>query len=248
MKKLFTVVLICLFAAAAAFAQDAPEEETPDPSAPLINNTYYQQSVLLTEQARDAFENGDYDTSARYAEQAAEYAKRSDNYVAMRLADNAIAKAHSRYTWAGSVGAASRYPDEYETATIAYNEANDKRKAQEWDGVVEASDRVIGALVNVTAADGQAGPVAESAPPQPAAETLPAQYTVRQWRDTGDCFWNIAGRPWVYGDSYEWRKLYEANKDKLSDPDNPNLIEPGIILDIPSLKGEARSGMWDPDR
>ncbi|MDR2181769.1 MAG: LysM peptidoglycan-binding domain-containing protein [Treponema sp.] len=247
MKKLVTMGVMCLFAAAAVFAQDAPEE-TPDPSAPLINNTYYQRSVLLTEQARDAFENGDYDTSARYAEEAAEYAKRSDNYVAMRLADNAIAKAHSRYTWAGSVGAASRYPDEYETATAAYNEASDKRTAREWDGVVEASNRVIEALAGVTAAGGQTGPAAGSEPPPPAAGTLPAQYTVRQWRSTGDCFWNIAGWSWVYGDSYEWRRLYEANKDKLPDPENPNLIEPGMILDIPSLQGEVRSGMWDPDR
>ena len=43
-----------------------------------------------------------------------------------------------------------------------------------------------------------------------------------------------------------WRKLYEANKDKLPDPTNPNWVEPDIILTIPSIKGEKRSGLYDP--
>ena len=73
---------------------------------------------------------------------------------------------------------------------------------------------------------------------------LPATYTIRPWNISKDCFWNIAGRPWVYGDPHQWRKLYEANKLKLPNPNNPNLIEPGIVLDIPSLKGETRQGAW----
>jgi len=74
---------------------------------------------------------------------------------------------------------------------------------------------------------------------------LPASYTVRAWSVSHDCFWNIAGRPWVYGNSHQWRVLYNANKAKLPNPNNPNLIEPGIVLDIPSLKGEIRQGAWD---
>ncbi|MDR1390470.1 MAG: LysM peptidoglycan-binding domain-containing protein [Treponema sp.] len=256
MKKFIGISLFCLLAAA-AFAQ-TQEDGMPDPSTPLINNTYYQQSVRLTQQARDAFENGDYDTSARYAEQAVDMARLSDNYVSMRLAENALFKAHSRYTWAGSVGAATRYPDEYQAATDAYNEALDLRSNEEWDGVVEAADRVVAALVNVSAAQastgqaaagqaaGPASPAPESEPPRPAEGALPAQYTVRQWSSTRDCFWNIAGWSWVYGDSHEWRVLYDANKDKLPVPGNPNLIQPGLVLDIPSLRGETRSGMWDP--
>jgi hypothetical protein len=70
---------------------------------------------------------------------------------------------------------------------------------------------------------------------------------VRRWSDTGDCFSAIAGWSWVYGDPYQWRTLYEANRDKLPDPDNPHLIRPGMVLNIPSLKGEVRQGMWDPE-
>jgi hypothetical protein len=74
--------------------------------------------------------------------------------------------------------------------------------------------------------------------------TLPAQYTVRLWKETGDCFTAISAMPFIYGDSKQWRALYEANKHKLPRPNNPNLIYPGTVLDIPSLKGEERSGMW----
>jgi hypothetical protein len=75
-------------------------------------------------------------------------------------------------------------------------------------------------------------------------ETLPAQYTVRSWKETGDCFSAIANMPFIYGNYSKWWILYEANKSKLPKPDNPNLIYPGTVLDIPSLEGEERSGIW----
>ncbi|MDR2471865.1 MAG: LysM peptidoglycan-binding domain-containing protein [Treponema sp.] len=267
MKK--TVLIAALMAAAAlAFAQEpapSPDTQKPvvtgaplaDPGTPetpetpeipqsILNNRYYLESVRLTEQARTAFETGDYDASAAYSARAAEQAGLSDAYVSMRLADNTIARAHSRYTWAGSVGAARRYPAEYRTAGDAYNEALDARKAEQWEDAAAAANRVIAALAGVTGPGGQAGPAAGSEPPRPAGGTLPAQYTVRLWSATGDCFSAIAGWSWVYGDPYQWRKLYDANRNKLPDPDNPHLIKPGMVLDIPSIKGEVRSGMWDP--
>jgi nucleoid-associated protein YgaU len=77
---------------------------------------------------------------------------------------------------------------------------------------------------------------------------LPAQYTVRSWEEYGDCFWNIAGRSWVYGDPERWKILYQANKDKIPDPKNPDLIEPGMIMEIPSINGEKRLGIWDSEK
>jgi len=78
-------------------------------------------------------------------------------------------------------------------------------------------------------------------------ETLPAQYTVRSWRKTSDCLSAIANMPFIYGNYSKWRILYEANKSKLPRPDNPNIIYPGTVLDIPSLEGEEHSGMWSYD-
>ncbi|MCL2761728.1 MAG: hypothetical protein FWD36_00785 [Treponema sp.] len=77
---------------------------------------------------------------------------------------------------------------------------------------------------------------------------LPATYTVRTWNAHRDCLWNIAGYPWVYGNPRQWRVLYNANRSKLPDPNNPNLIEPGTVLDIPSIKDEVRQGSWDTNK
>jgi nucleoid-associated protein YgaU len=77
---------------------------------------------------------------------------------------------------------------------------------------------------------------------------LPATYTVRPWATTRDCFWNIAAYPWVYGNPRLWRILYNANRSKLPDPNNPNLIEVGTVLDIPSIRGEIRQGAWDSSK
>jgi hypothetical protein len=74
---------------------------------------------------------------------------------------------------------------------------------------------------------------------------LPAKYVVRPWDTFGDCFWNIAARSWVYGDGHFWTVLYRANKANLPDPNNPDWIEPGMVLNIPSIHGEKREGMWD---
>lgn len=45
---------------------------------------------------------------------------------------------------------------------------------------------------------------------------------------SGDCLWTIAAK--YYGSGSEWTKIYNANKDKIS---NPNLIYPGQVLKIP---------------
>jgi nucleoid-associated protein YgaU len=53
-------------------------------------------------------------------------------------------------------------------------------------------------------------------------------YKVRSWRKYGDCLSNIA--LWEYNDAFQWKKIYEANKDKIKDPD---LIYIGQNLIIP---------------
>jgi hypothetical protein len=252
-KILFAAALAAL-ALVPLFAQDA----RPDPTSQeiivpttIVNNEYYQRSVRLTQQAKDAYEEGDYDAARIYAEQAADFARQSDEYVARRLADYAIAKAGSRYQWATSVGAATRYPDEYVAAGIWLSEAQEARRLEEWENAVRDSQNVLIALANVTDSKGKGQVTSKEGakePPGPRDGTLPAQYTVRYWRSTGDCFSNIAGWSWVYGNVYQWRKLYEANKSKLPNPDNPHLLLPGTVLDIPSLSGEKRSGMYDPAR
>ena len=240
----------------------APVFSRDDVPASLRNNRYYMESVRLTDLAQESYEFGDYDQSTRYAEEALRYAQLSDEYVALQLkikeADDAIAAAKSRIDRAAQAGAAGTNPDEYGAAEEAYGEAVAYREDEAWDDAIAAASRVVDLLAWI---DGSPPPaVAEQPAPAPvepppvetaplveAPASLPGQYTVRPWAVSRDCFWNIAGRPWAYGDPYKWRLLYNANRSKLPDPNNPDLIEPGIVLDIPGIRGEKREGPWDAD-
>jgi tetratricopeptide (TPR) repeat protein len=96
------------------------------------------------------------------------------------------------------------------------------------------------------AATVMSGTVQNNTPPDADTETpLPAQYVVRSWDKYGDCFWNIAGYSWVYGDPHQWTILYQANKNKIPNPKNPDLIEQDMVMEIPSINGEKRLGTWD---
>lgn len=57
-----------------------------------------------------------------------------------------------------------------------------------------------------------------------AAETTNEMYTVVK----GDCLWNIAKK--FYGSGSQYSKIYNANRDKIK---NPNLIYPGQVFIIP---------------
>jgi len=201
----------------------------------IRNNEYYRESLRQANLARLAYDEGDYDSSIKYSEEAVRYAGLSDAYVKLRLkrweAERAIYAAGQRLDYAASINAARKYPEEYKEAQFSYGEARSFRAAEKYDDAIDAANRVLAALAYV---DGSV--------PDP----LPAQYTVRTWSTFRDCFWNIAGRPWAYNNPNLWKALYEANKSKLPDANNPDLIEPGTVLDIPSLRGEVRLGMWDP--
>ncbi|GHV25060.1 hypothetical protein AGMMS4952_01890 [Spirochaetia bacterium] len=229
MKRIILVVSITLFVCGISpvFSQDVP--------ADVLNNQYYLESVRLTGLARELYDYGDYDASSVHAVEALRYAQLSDEYVALQLkikeANDAITAAKARIDRAIQTGANRTNPREYGMAERAYDEAISFREEEYWDDAITAARRVIDVLAFVKV---------------PSA--LPAQYTVRTWKGVKDCLWNIAGRPWVYGDSHKWRLLYNANKQKLPDPNNPNIIEPGMVLDIPSLKGERREGAWDENK
>jgi nucleoid-associated protein YgaU len=262
MSRSLALVLLILTGSYGIFAEDGTERiefnslavlaaaAGTDAAAPVIpanirNNKYYLESLRLTRLAQQTYEYGDYDASAEYAAAAIENARLSDEYVALQLkikaANDAVKAARSRLDWAVSVDAPGRYPDEFTRAQAFYTQAVSERSAERWDEAIEAAKQVLAALANVQAAS----PVAPAAPPLEEKPSLPAQYTVRLWAVSKDCLWNIAGQPWAYGDPAKWRFIYEANRPRLPKPDNPDLIHPGMVLDIPSIRGEAREGMWD---
>jgi HEPN domain-containing protein len=249
-RKVFLVLLISLFFSVSAFAQDdlsgldmklpvfkpivyfaaaAPGEEEFEIPQGIQNNEFHRESQRLTRLAKETFEYGDYDASAGFAEEAIHYTQLSDQYVSLQL----MGEARRLLDWADSNNIANRYPSAYVESRNYYEVSVAAHSNEEWDESIEAAIASIELLA--------AFETGRTAP-------LPRQYTVRTWASARDCLWNIAGYPWVYGEPGRWRELYEANKSRMPDPDNPNVIEPGMVLDIPSIRGETRQGMWDSSR
>jgi hypothetical protein len=197
----------------------------------ILNNEFYLESLRLNELAQEAFEYGDYDASSNYAEEAIRYARLSDEYVAAKL----IEEAKRLLNWADINKIVDRYPKEYKDGKNYYESAVVSHSNEELENAITSATKSIEILSFLEIEFGKIA-------------VLPKQYRVRTWATEKDCLWNIAGYPWVYGNPYKWTELYEANKSKLNDSGNPNLIEPGMILDIPSIKGEIRQGMWDANK
>ncbi|MDR2519389.1 MAG: LysM peptidoglycan-binding domain-containing protein [Spirochaetaceae bacterium] len=197
----------------------------------LINNQYLLESIRLTRLAEECYGQGEYDEAIRYAEEALKYAQWSDMYVTLQMkikgANDAITAAQKRLDWAAAAGALQRYAEVYAAAQNTYEDALIARSGEEWDKARETALRVIALLSAV-----------QELP------ALPAQYLVQSWDLLRDCLWNIAAKPQIYGDPFKWTVIYEANKEKLSEPANPDLIHPGFVLDIPSISGEIREGLW----
>ena len=235
------------------FAQAVPPgEEIP---VGIRNNRFFVESVRFTILAQQAYDEGNFLASIEFSEEAVRFAALSDAFVLLQLkireTDNAIAAARRELNFAASVDAATRYPYEYGVAQTAYGEARAYRASEDWDDAIDAAHRVLAALVNITEIPpviiAQPGP---PPPPPPVVQEptqifLPAQYTVRSWITHRDSLWDIAGRPWVFNDPYQWRRLYEVNRARMPEAGNPDLIHPGMVLDIPSIRGEIRQGMWE---
>jgi len=55
-------------------------------------------------------------------------------------------------------------------------------------------------------------------------------YTVGTWAHDRDCLWNISAKPHIYGNPFQWVKIWQANTDQIR---NPDLIYPGQVLRVP---------------
>lgn len=219
MKKLWVFILVIFVMGAAVHADS------------FLENSYYVQSQLYKELAENAFDDGDYDAAADYAAQSMEYARLSDEFVAHILsimaADDAIDEAEAKIAWAESIHAPRRYEAEYNEALLALEAAWDLYHQENFYDAKAEADRVGIILFGLYE-----------------GTDLPATYTARSFPVNTDCFWNIAALPFVYNDPYKWPYLYQANKSRMVDPSNPDLIHPGFLVEIPSIDGEYRWGEW----
>jgi nucleoid-associated protein YgaU len=198
----------------------------------LLNNQYMLENLRLIGLAEGAFADSKYDDAVKYAQEANKYAQMSDDYVRLQMmikrANDAIAAAQARIDQVKKTNANVKYAEIYGKAEAAFAEALAFRTKEEWDPARESALSVLAILADI-----------------PGVPVLAAQYLVKTWRGDKDCFWNIAAKKEIYGDPWKWRIIYNANKHKLPNPNNPNKVEPGTLLDIPSLKGEYRAGILE---
>lgn len=226
MKK-FLMIIFCLFTFSMLFALSYEDNE------------YQRKSRAYTQLSSRALDEGDYAASIEYSRLAEEYARLSADFIQKMLArieaEQIMNKARTRYEWAKNNKAQTRYPDLFSEATEALKAGGVAFNNEDYDVATACAKKVLMALSEV---EGDESSLSE----------LPSTYKVRTWRGERDCLWTIAELDGVYGNAFLWRKLYEANKDKFPDPSNPDLIEPGMILVIPPLHGEERSGLYDHDK
>ncbi|HET6682020.1 MAG TPA: LysM peptidoglycan-binding domain-containing protein [Gemmatimonadaceae bacterium] len=72
---------------------------------------------------------------------------------------------------------------------------------------------------------GSTSSAGKAAPGSAAKDSAETTYTVR----AGDSLSKIAKAQ--YGDASKWRRIFEANRDQI---DNPDLIHPGQVFKIPA--------------
>ncbi len=162
-------------------------------------------------------------------DQAAAQAKAQETAQNMKYAQVAIADAQSRYDWAASKNAVHNYPELFTKGGSQLADAKTAFNAADYVKAKDLAGQAFWTLMQI----------GEFAP-------LPASYTVRLIPARRDCLWRIAEYSFIYNNPYKWPVLYQANKATFRDPSNPDLIYPGQVLKVPSIKGESRDGMWDP--
>lgn len=199
------------------------------------NNTYQKLANEYTRKAQNALDAGDYLLAEDYANKAAENAVLSEAYIKKMLAksdaDAAMKDASKRLDYAKSIGADRNFPMAFTAAQKSYASADDAYKAEDYTTAAAYARQVLSSLADVK----------EITP-------LPKFYVVRPWEETKDCYWNISGRPYVYNNPLLWENLYQANKSNMPKPNDPNLILPGMKMEIPSLTGEYREGVYTPSK
>ena len=222
MKKLYTAAVLFI-AGTFLFA------------ASYTDNTYQKLAEEYTKQAEAALDAGQYAESVDLAQKAAENADLSKAYIDMmkkrKNADDEMANAQKKISWAQSIDADKNFPMAFTAAKDKYASAQSAYGSEDYDGAADFAKQAVAALDGVRV-----------------VTPLPEFYIVRPWAETKDCFWNISGRPYIYNNPLLWENLYQANKTNIPHPEDPNLILPGMKMQIPSITGENREGVYDPSK
>lgn len=244
MKKFFLISAM-LFACSSIF------------SFSYKDNVHQKLAEEYAKKARVALEAGQYDVAVECAKEAEKNALLSQKIVKTVLAevecDEIMKKADGRMAYAKSIKADEKYPETYNSAEKSYILAKSNYEKKDYLAAVDNANKVLETLANLEdnekfAKETESNSASSDEKKSEGKLNLPKYYVVRPWADFGDCYGSIAGRSYVYNNSALWEKLYQANKSKMPNPNNPNLILPGMKMEIPSISGEYREGVYDPSK
>lgn len=224
MKKICTIIIISLICSL-----------VPVVAASYTNNPYQKLAREYTAKSEQAFDEGNYDASVEYAQLAEENAALSESYTTLMRAkysaNTRLKYAENRMAWAEKINVSIYYPMAYSASKTAIENGYTSYDAENYAQAESYANQAIDALADVK----------EVIP-------LPEYYVVTPWDSSKDCFWNISGRPFVYNNPLLWENLYEANRDNIPESDNPDLIYPGMKMEIPSITGEIREGVYSSSK
>ncbi len=200
----------------------------------LQNNPDYRESLRYKQMSEEALEAGEYDKAVEYAEKAKEYAAKSEEYVQYMLAkyraNSALWKARNLAGQVERAGGRESAPAKFVSAREMIEKADSLFKEESFELSRTTSREAIDLLNSIEIKTVEA--------------SLPAAYVVRDMPGKEDCFWRIAGYEFIYDDPAGWWPIYQANKEQLPQPENPDLIHPGMVMKIPEREGETRRGVW----
>ena len=202
----------------------------------LTDNANYKKVKDLKRLQVQAYENADYPEVIRLSEEIDRYTALLNKEIEVQLAAyrarSSLTMLNDRLAQASRWNAQKNFPTELAQGQALYDQAYKEFNTQK-DYVTSLATSKRGLEILS---------VVKYIAPE---SNLPAFYVVRLLPGNTDCLWNIAGYDFIYSDPWKWKTLYAANKSKLPQEENPDLILPQMILTIPSLDGEVRSGTWD---
>lgn len=238
MKKIFLLLYVLVFAAAAAFAQMPPEskpdqELTKDEATLRIQD--YQQKVNALEAKLSELGNRHSDLSTQLKNQIQAYKDCREQLLSLLGAVQADVDAFRQRLGVieGKVRQLKGHSDEQladKTAEIkALEDELNQLRTNKLSLIPEFYNKIIYLAKEIKGLY---------------REKKITTYTVGTWSEDRDCLWNISGKMEIYGDPFQWSKIWQANTSIIR---NPDIIFPGQVLQVPP-KGDKSSDEMKAER
>ena len=196
------------------------------------------QITNLRDESKNLLSSGDYTNSLTKSRDAMNILDRLEAPLAYAKAQDSMDKAKQD-------GFNNSKPNLYTEALKSLSSAGETLIANNYSDSLIHSKNVISLVNSMESTSGDIPAAEEEQVVVSDGTVFPQYYIVQSRRTNTDSLWRIASYDFIYGNGNLWRKIYEANKDTIK---NPNVIRAGQRLVIPSLKGETRQGTYDTNQ